>query len=122
MLAVNPRLLGPCSDDHVPIHICGFAVCEKEAVEDDFGGEVGAGERLGGGDDEVEGVGASGGQPRLGPSGRLQRPDDPFGRLAHHFALLIQQQHGGAGRGHALTEMVLYLQRHDSFVASDLRR
>ena len=65
------------------------------------------------GDDKIECVGCA------GFKADFILADDPFGRLADHFALIVQKEADGAGGFHRVGEAVFHGQFHDGFLADD---
>jgi hypothetical protein len=119
LLAIYIRDLFGVSQGHGLADIGGLVVGEEDAEEGDFGGQVGGGEGLGTGDDEMIGGAGLGGQ---GGTVLDAAADDPLGGLADHFALVIQQETDGAGGGDGLGQLVGQGQGDDGFLAGDFGR
>ncbi len=79
----------------------------------EFCGQVGGGEWLRVGDDEIESVG------RAGRKSGLILSDHPLGGLPHHDALVIEQEADGAGRLDLLGQAIFHRQFHDGFLADN---
>lgn len=105
-------------DLHVPIHIGHLAAVQYHTAETHFGCHIGGCEWLAAGDDKVKFVRSTGCEAGL----VLIAVDDPFGGLANHCALFIQQETRGAGGFDVLAEIVFHRQCHNCFLAGHFRR
>ena len=109
-----------CRSGHADdgVGVGDLAVFQDDPIEHNPGGQIGGFQGVGAGDDEI--VGGAGLGRQRGTIGRAA--DDPFGGLTHHPALRIQHRAHGAGRFHALRQMVRQRQRHNDSLPGDFHR
>ena len=101
---------------HFFVRVGQPASFQYNAAETHFGRQVRAGERLVGGNYEVENAGESRSQRGFIPA----CADNPSGGLTNHFAPLIKQEHHGPRRFDFLGKAVLHRQRNDGLAARGL--
>jgi hypothetical protein len=106
-------------DLHALVHVSGFAAFQDYAAKSHLRRQIGRSEQPVAGNDEVKGVRGSGSQAGF----FLSTADNPAcSGLAHGLALLVEQEHHGAGGFDVLAQSISERQRHHRFLTSDLCR